>query len=134
VTPPPVTPPPVTPPPAPTGLAQIKGTVYNDANGNGVKDWDELGLPGWTIQLSGTVSGTTVTDVNGDYSFVALPIGDYKACTVVQATWTQTAPATGPACTSGLGWALNIPANLPDLWWTNVNFGVWVAPAPTPLP
>jgi hypothetical protein len=127
-----VTPPPPTP--SVGGLAQIRGTVYNDLNRNGIKDLGEPGLAGWTIQLSGTASGTTTSGADGTYQFVTLPVGSYTTCAAPQAGWVQYAPSTGPTCAGGFGWSLSIPANLPDMWWVNINFGVALAPAPAPAP
>jgi uncharacterized surface anchored protein len=46
--------------------------VYNDANNNGIKDANEVGIAGANLQLlnaQGTVVGTATTDANGAYSF-----------------------------------------------------------------
>jgi hypothetical protein len=44
----------------------ISGVKFNDANGNGVPDTGEGGLPGVTITLSGTgLTRTTVTGTDG---------------------------------------------------------------------
>lgn len=54
--------------------------VWYDANGNGLQDADEWGVPGVTITLyrnDGTLVGTTKTDVEGYYFFTGLLPGDY---------------------------------------------------------
>jgi hypothetical protein len=51
---------------------QITGTVFNDANDNGVRDPGEGGVPGRIVQLldsTGAVVSQTVTGPNGRYSF-----------------------------------------------------------------
>ena len=65
-------------------LASIAGAVYNDTNGNGVRDADEAGIAGVEITLTGVdVNGndvflTTFTDANGDYVFDNLQAGTYQ--------------------------------------------------------
>ena len=61
---------------------QIYGTKFNDLDGDGVQDEDEPGLPGWTIYLDDNRNSvldpgerSTVTDSQGDYSFVGLELG-----------------------------------------------------------
>lgn len=65
--------------------ASVAGTVFFDANGNGVLDVNEGGIAGVTINLTGPVNASVVTDANGDYSFEGLPPGDYTV-TEVQPT------------------------------------------------
>jgi hypothetical protein len=51
---------------------QITGTVFNDANGNGVRDRGEGGIGGRVIQVldpSGAVIAQTTTAADGTYSF-----------------------------------------------------------------
>ncbi len=89
------------------GTAAVEGTVWSDADGDGIEDPDEVGIAGVTVQLfnadgtpaldsggqpitaitgpdgsyllTGTpvLIGTTVTDASGNYSFNNLPDGDY---------------------------------------------------------
>ena len=52
----------------------IGDTVWNDANGNGIQDAGEPGIPGVTVTLldsnGNPIPGhTTVTDANGKYKF-----------------------------------------------------------------
>ncbi len=53
----------------------LAGTVYNDANGNGVFDTGDTGIGGVTLNLTGTTNGgasvtaTTTTASGGTYSF-----------------------------------------------------------------
>ena len=75
-------------------LGSISGMKYFDANGNGGKDANEVGLLGWTINLQGPgPSGPTVsrvTDMNGNYSFIGLASGTYTLSEVMQTGWYQT--------------------------------------------
>ncbi len=75
------------------GTASISGLKFNDLNANGVNNSEPV-LQGWTIQLTGTVNGTTQTDINGQYSFTSLPAGIYTVSETQQTGWTQT---TSPA-------------------------------------
>lgn len=70
----------------------ISGTVFNDLNGSGTKDPGEPGLEGWTVNLSGTQSGSFVTDASGSYVFSSLSFGTYTVAQVPQSGWTQTVP------------------------------------------
>ncbi|MCH2131462.1 MAG: serine hydrolase, partial [Pirellulaceae bacterium] len=74
----------------------ITGTKYNDLNGNGQRDQNEPGLPGWTIQLSDANGqlATTSTDPDGNYSFTNLEPGTFTVSEQQQAGWVQTAPAS----------------------------------------
>jgi len=62
---------------------KIRGSVYEDGNGNGQRDGGERGIAGVTITLTGTdnlgnpVNRTVTTDVNGDYRFDGLRQGTY---------------------------------------------------------
>jgi hypothetical protein len=50
----------------------ISGFVYNDANNNGIKDANEVGIAGSAVQLlnaQGTIVETATTDANGAYTF-----------------------------------------------------------------
>lgn len=61
----------------------IAGSVYVDANNNGVREPGEAGIAGQTIALTGTdalgapVNQTTTTDAGGNYTFSALLGGTY---------------------------------------------------------
>ena len=78
-------------------LGSISGQKFNDLNGNGVKDMGELGLSGWTIELTkpdGTKL-TQLTDQDGNYNFGSLLIGTYTVGEVLKSGWKQTAPVGG---------------------------------------
>ncbi|MFO1430472.1 MAG: SdrD B-like domain-containing protein [Candidatus Competibacteraceae bacterium] len=58
----------------------IGDTIYLDANGNGVQNVGEPGIPGVTVALLDSTSkviATTITDQNGQYLFPRLPAGTY---------------------------------------------------------
>jgi hypothetical protein len=73
--------------------SKLTGMKFNDLNCDGVKDANEPGLPGWTIQLSNGQS--KVTDAGGFYTFTDLDAGNYVVTEVNQAGWTQTMPSAG---------------------------------------
>ncbi|GBC61613.1 hypothetical protein DENIS_2575 [Desulfonema ishimotonii] len=71
------------------GTASIGDLVWDDVDGDGVRDAGESGLRGVTLDLyadtdgDGVISGadtvvaTVTTDENGNYDFTDLPAGDY---------------------------------------------------------
>ncbi len=87
-------------------LGTVNGTVFYDANGNGVRDSGqqnvtaELGIPGVTITLknatNGTTVGTTTTDANGNYSFPNVPVGGYIVTQTTPGGYTPTTPVSVP--------------------------------------
>ncbi len=95
----------------------IEGMKWNDANGNGVKDPNESGLSGWTIQLSGP-SGViaTTTGTGGTYRFCGLPPGTYTVAEVLvlQPFWVRTFPPPPGTHTVTLGVNQTV---------SNINFG-----------
>jgi protocatechuate 3,4-dioxygenase beta subunit len=95
-------------------LVEVHGTKFIDLDGNGQQDVGEgcpvepsvnnLGCDGITIHLFGTdgagndVHEHTTTDPNGDYSFVDLVPGQYKACEEIPDGFYQSFPASGADC------------------------------------
>ena len=85
--------------------ASIAGTVYVDANNNGVQDNDENGIAGVTVQLTGTdtdgnaVSATTTTDDDGDYLFAGLAAGTYRVDEVQPAGFVDGQESVGTGAT-----------------------------------
>src|SRR5262249_41282680 len=76
----------------------ISGTVYNDLNANGKRDFGEYGLIGRTVQLfddNGTLLATTTTGVGGHYKFDNsddLGPGTFQVREVVPFGWKLTSP------------------------------------------
>ncbi len=102
VTPPP--PAPVPPPPSspPSGINYVSGIVFEDLDGNGLRDpfSGEMGLEGWTVELwwNGQVLATTTTDVDGNYLFPNLGNATYSLCIQAKGGYTQTLPVGGTGC------------------------------------
>ncbi len=71
----------------------IGDTVWHDANGNGVQDAGEPGIPDVVVELSN--GDTATTDADGMYMFDGLPMGDYTV-TIDETTlpMTKTAGST----------------------------------------
>ena len=72
----------VSPSPSPSAALEssISGTVWNDANANGVREEDEPGIAGYAVELQrGTQKVQTVlTDASGGYRFAGLAAGQYR--------------------------------------------------------
>jgi SdrD B-like domain len=88
--------------------ATISGTVYNDANSNGVQDGGELGIAGVTVFLSLKNTGiqavgdpTATTDANGLYTFSGVTTNrDYVVAPVVPGGYTLTGPTRNGSSTT----------------------------------
>jgi hypothetical protein len=80
---------------------QIRGQLFQDSDGDGLKDDGEPGLIGWTVyidtngnRLRDATEISTTTDSNGNYSLGELPaLTTYVVALEPQAGWRQTAPA-----------------------------------------
>ncbi len=66
----------------------IRGTKFNDLDGDGVWDAGEPGKAGVTINLSNGWSDST--DENGEYGFELVPTGTYTVSEEVPAGWINT--------------------------------------------
>jgi hypothetical protein len=73
-------------------LGGLCGMKFNDLNGNGVRDAGEPGISNWRINLTGTATGTVLTDSLGRYCFSNLSPGTYTLAEVLKTGWRQTAP------------------------------------------
>ena len=85
----------------PNETASIGDLVWDDANGDGVFDTGELGVPGVTITLRRDVDGdgifetsltSAVTDGDGAYRFANLAPGEYRTVVTVPAGRSSTTP------------------------------------------
>jgi hypothetical protein len=70
----------------------IRGTVFNDLDGDAVRDSTEPGLAGFEVHLGGDVIASAVTDDSGRYSFGGLWAGPYVVNIVISSHWRQTFP------------------------------------------
>ncbi|KPJ54804.1 hypothetical protein AMJ47_03050 [Parcubacteria bacterium DG_72] len=81
-------------------LFSISGMKFNDQNDNGIND-TEPGLIDWTIELyvSDQLFSSTITDTQGNYSFLNLDPGTYTVCELPQVGgWVQTYPLNNNGC------------------------------------
>jgi serine protease AprX len=76
-------------------LGKIRGMVFNDYNGNGIRDNNEPGIPSVVIHCSGTKNDSTITDSNGFYVLDSLPIGSFTITHTVPLHYVQSSPQSG---------------------------------------
>lgn len=116
----------------------ITGTKYEDLNGNGTRDSNEGGLPGWRITVSrdGVEVGSATTDADGVYRFAldantnaAIGAGTYTLTETMQDGWAQSAApqpfaislGVGPATFSGKDFGNYRPAALSGRKFEDMN-------------
>lgn len=102
-----------------TGTNTIDGTVWYDADGDGVRNASEGGLEGFRVYLDENGNGawdqaelSTLTDASGGYSFTG--VDSTRAYTVRQDLsfgWTNTAASGSPSPTSAQELELPLIAN-----------------------
>ena len=80
----------------------VEGIKWDDENADGLKDTGESVLSGWRIYVDLNDDGayqagepTDVTDTNGEYAILDVPLGTYKVREVLSSGWAQTTPAVG---------------------------------------
>ena len=78
---------------------EIHGTVFNDHDGDGIRDQREPGMPRWKVYLDQNENGLwdldelfDMTGPHGEYSFAEVPMGTYIVGLVPRTGWTQTLP------------------------------------------
>ncbi|MEY4602189.1 MAG: hypothetical protein RL292_130 [Candidatus Parcubacteria bacterium] len=80
----------------------IFGSVWNDANRDGIRDEAEQPAAGETISLTGPISTTTTTNETGMYYIpTGLPSGTYTVCLAGSNSTLHTYPASGVVCSNG---------------------------------
>jgi VCBS repeat-containing protein len=87
---------------SPVELSGVTGVVWNDINGNGVRDGSEPGLSGWTVYADLNTNDVldagepyTVTGGGGSYSLLGVEPGTHRIAEVRLIDFKPTAPATG---------------------------------------
>jgi hypothetical protein len=80
----------------------ISGTVFNDLDGDKIKDAGERGLAGWRVFIDKDLDGifdsgetSAVSDASGNWSFRSLSAGTYRVRVVQQSGWKRTTPTSG---------------------------------------
>jgi plastocyanin len=76
------------------GSRTVNGTVWNDLNGDGVKEAPEVGKPDVQVSLNG--KRTTVTAADGTYSFALVQPGQSTVSITPPAGYASTGPASQP--------------------------------------
>jgi hypothetical protein len=83
----------------PQAARQIRGSKFNDFDGDGIWDGNEPGIAGWTIYLDADRNGQldsgetfTITDRDGAYAFDDPPAGTHYVEEVMLDGWLQTFP------------------------------------------
>ena len=74
-------------------VPRVSGNIFYDLNGNGVQDAGEWLAPGVTVRLTGQETDSVITDVNGEYRFDSLQLGNYSVAVDVPGT-TVSIPGT----------------------------------------
>jgi SdrD B-like protein/type IX secretion system substrate protein len=75
--------------------ASVTGTVFEDLNGDSIKQISEPGLPNWRVRISGGAVDSVLTDPSGNYSFTNLAPGNYTLDEALQPGWHRSRPAGG---------------------------------------
>ncbi len=77
--------------------SEIHGSAYNDLDGNGVEDENDVPLENWIVFIdlnnNGWLDGdepSTVTDANGTYEFTGLAPGSYSVAMITRCGWRNT--------------------------------------------
>jgi hypothetical protein len=87
---------------APVTGGSISGNLFNDLNGDGVKNTGEGNLSGRTVYIDldndlflDANEKFTTSDGNGNYKLAGLAAGTFKVRQVLPAGWAQTTPSNG---------------------------------------
>jgi hypothetical protein len=80
----------------------ISGAVFNDANGDKIKEASEAGLAGWRVYIDANHDGafesterSVLTNAAGNWSFSNLAAGSYVIRVSQQSGYTRTTPTAG---------------------------------------
>jgi len=97
----------------------VKGSVFEDVNGNGQRDAGEAGLAGWEVRLvDSTTAIATTTDALGNYCFVDVGAGSFTTELTLQSGYSattsiaNTVEATACADSDGRDFGVNMTVSL----------------------
>ncbi|MCB0217139.1 MAG: tyrosinase family protein [Chloroflexi bacterium] len=76
----------------PAGSSHAVGFVFNDRDGDGQRDIDEPGLPGWALGLSGATQASDTSDAHGRFALIGLAAGAYDLTLGDRSGWVPTRP------------------------------------------
>ena len=78
-------------------VGKVTGTVWNDVNGNGVREAEDTGIPGWTVfadlntnRVLDAGEPSAITDASGVYTISNLAPGGYKIRDITPNGWNPT--------------------------------------------
>lgn len=87
---------------SPNTPSTTTGYVWNDLDGDGVKDDNEPGVAGITVyvdrngdNLDGLLEPAALTNVGGGYQILNVPSGDFAVRLALNPGWSQTFPTSG---------------------------------------
>ncbi len=102
-------------------LFSISNSIWDDEDGDGVRDPGEAGIGGVTVALrdsGGNLIGTAVTDANGNFQFSGLGSGDYTVDLTDTAGLLTNLQATTAAANAG-----QLPVTVSGADVSGVSFG-----------
>jgi serine protease AprX len=76
-------------------MGKISGTVFDDLNGNGIKEGGEPGIPNIKVHLDVTATDSIISDADGHYQFDSLSIGTYVITAELPNGWVQSTEPPG---------------------------------------
>ncbi len=101
-----------------SALGSIRGTLWDDVNGDGVFGVGDRGLAGRTVFLDQNQNGlldpgeaSTTTAADGSYAFTGLAPGTYYVAEALPSGWSQTSSAGELAVTVGAATTTNFSFN-----------------------
>ncbi|MBH0130352.1 SdrD B-like domain-containing protein [Salinibacterium sp. NK8237] len=86
------------------GSATLTGVVFDDPDGDGIRDSGEVGIPNATVTVvwagpNGPVTITVITDSSGEWVLTNLPAGTYTATVDLDTVDSDYRPTTGTSST-----------------------------------
>lgn len=105
----------------------VRTRVYRDQNGNRSPNLGEPYLAGWTIALyreTNLLIGTQLTNQYGKAHFNYLPPGEYTACQMTTANWSNSQPGLDDATYAAPCYTVGLHAGeMTTLWFGNQQVG-----------
>lgn len=96
-------------------FAHVSGTVYEDINGDGIRNYGEPGVSGVKVRIAGTRIDSTTTNELGNYTFSGVQVGNHSISLDLPYGWIQTYPEATQA--------VSVDSTLSNI--TGKNFGIF---------